>query len=284
MLLILGLGAFDLTSAQDLDNVTLNGRVLDQNAAVLPGSTIAVVAVKTGVTRLTKTDGAGRYRFTQLEPGAYTLSVSAAGFAPQEKQNINTIAGQNLHFDLTLYPMGAVVDPVLVTSATVPAVDTTRSVVGGTLTTLEVESLPISTRLPLDSIFAFGGVTEEPLSTRDLAEDRDANQSSAPEEAGSFTIGGGPAYSNNLTIDGLDNNDDRSAQERFQPSVEAVEEVQVITNQFSAEYGRASGGRVNIRTRGGSKDFRGRAFYFFKDESLNANSTGLKLSGEGNTY
>ena len=170
---------------------------------------------------------------------------------------------------------------MIVTSASLPLIDTTRSVVGGTLIAHELESLPLVARSPLDSIFILGGVTEEPLSTRDLAEDRGTTQNSPPEEAGSFSIGGGPAYSNNLTIDGLDNNDDRSAQERFQPSIEAVAEVQVITNQFSAEYGRASGGRVNILTRGGSKDFRGRAFYFFKDESLNANtfrnnSLGLK--------
>ena len=78
--------------------------------------------------------------------------------------------------------------------------------------------------------------------------------------------------SNNLTIDGLDNNDDRLAQERFQPSIDAIAEVQVITNQFSAEYGRASGGRVNIRTRGGSKKFRGRAYFFYRDSDFNANT------------
>src|SRR6185369_16814014 len=87
-----------------------------------------------------------------------------------------------------------------------------------------------------------------------------------------FSLAGAPAYSNNLTIDGLDNNDDRAARERFQPSLEAVAEVQVITNQFSAEYGRASGGRVNLRTRSGSKQFHGRGFYFFRDEALNANT------------
>ena len=278
---ILILGAFNSPAAQDLDNVTISGRVFDQNAAVITGSSVFAIALRTGLSRGTITDDYGRYRFSKLEPGAYILSVAAAGFAKQELQNITTIAGQNLQLDITLHLEVAGVEPVTVTSVAAPILDTTRSVVGGTLTTLEVESLPISTRSALDSIFAIAGVTEEPLSTRDLAEDRNANQSSAPEEAGSFSIGGGPAYSNNLTIDGLDNNDDRSAQERFQPSIEAVGEVQVITNQFSAEYGRASGGRVNILTRGGSRDFRGRAFYFFKDESLNANtfrnnSLGLK--------
>ena len=106
---------------------------------------------------------------------------------------------------------------------------------------------------------------------RDLAEDRQSNPATAPEEAGSFAVAGGPAYSNNLTIDGLDNNDDRAASERFQPSMEAVEEVQVITNQFSAEYGRASGGRINIKTRGGAQQLRGRAFFFFTDEALMRN-------------
>ena len=110
------------------------------------------------------------------------------------------------------------------------------------------------------------------MSTRDLAEDRNTSHANTPEEAGTFSLAGAPAYSNNLTIDGLDNNDDRAARERFQPSLEAIAEVQVITNQFSAEYGRASGGRVNLRTRGGSQQFHGRGFYFFRDESLNANT------------
>ena len=132
--------------------------------------------------------------------------------------------------------------------------------------------MPIATRSVLDLLFTLPGVTEEPLSTRDLAEDRNINHANTPEEAGTFSLAGAPAYSNNLTIDGLDNNDDRAARERFQPSLEAVAEVQVITNQFSAEYGRASGGRVNLRTRSGSKQFHGRGFYFFRDEALNANT------------
>src|SRR5207247_9021582 len=145
-----------------------------------------------------------------------------------------------------------------------------RKVVGGTLTTPEVESLPVVTRSPLDLIFTLPGVSEEALSTRDLAEDRNASVTSSPEEAGNFSLSGGPAYSNNITIDGLDNNDDRAARERFTPSMEALEEVQLIRNQFAAEYGRASGGRLNLRTRGGASKFRGRAFYFFRDESLTA--------------
>jgi hypothetical protein len=266
--------------AQDLDTVTITGRITDQNGAIIPGATVAARLSRTGVSRTINSDDAGRYRLTQLEPGVYSLRFSSAGFASQEKTELTVIAGQNVQLDIVMAPQGIVVDPVVVTAAGAPTVDTTRTVVGGTITAHEVEALPVFSRSPLDLIFTLPGVTEEPLSTRDLAEDR-ANSAGTPEEAGSFSLSGGPASSNNITIDGLDNNDDRSARERFQPSMEAIDEVQVITNQFSAEYGRASGGRINLRTRSGAKDFHGRGFFFFRDEALDANtfknnSLGLK--------
>jgi hypothetical protein len=266
-------------SAQDLDNVTLTGRVLDQNGAVIPRATIEAILLKTGAIRKTLTDDEGRYGIIQLEPGVYNLRASFAGFAPQEKKELTFIAGKNVQLELTLVPEGVTVDPVTVTADDTPAVDTTRTVVGGTVTTVEVESLPVNSRSPLDLIFTLPGVSEEALSTRELAEDRNSSAANTPEESGTFSLAGGPAYSNNITIDGLDNNDDRAARERFQPSIEAVEEVQIITNQFSAEYGRASGGRINIRTRGGSNQYRGRAFYFFRDDYLNANSSNNKAQG-----
>ncbi|HKY30697.1 MAG TPA: carboxypeptidase regulatory-like domain-containing protein [Pyrinomonadaceae bacterium] len=259
-------------AAQDLDNVTITGRVTDQNGAVIAGATVTAILVKTGLARSTLTDSEGRYRILKLEPGLFLLRTFADGFATDEKQDITTIAGQTMRLETTLYPSGVTAEQVVIGTKDIPPIDTTRTVVGGTVTTHEIDSLPIQSRSPLDLIFTLAGVTEEPLSTRDLAEDREADHADAPEEAGVFTLAGGPAYSNNITIDGLDNNDDRAARERFQPSLAAVEEVQVITNQFSAEYGRASGGRVNLRTRGGSKSFRGQAFYFFRDEALNANT------------
>ncbi len=264
-------------AAQDLDNVTITGRVSDQNGAIIPRATIEVVLVKTGATRTTVTDDEGRYHIIQLEAGTYIVRATSTGFAPLEKTELSFIAGKNVQFDFTLLPQGVIADPVVVTATDTPAVDTTRTVVGGTVTTHEVESLPVATRSPLDLIFTLPGVSEEALSTRDLAEDRNTSVANTPEEAGTFSLSGGPAYSNNITIDGLDNNDDRAARERFQPSIEAVEEVQIITNQFSAEYGRASGGRINIRTRGGSNKYYGRAFYFFRNDFFNANALLLKL-------
>ena len=273
-LLAIFLFTFNLQNitGQDLDTVAISGRVSDQNGSVIAGAEIQATLIKTGLSRKTTTDTTGRYRLIQLEPGNYQIQISAPGFATQHIQNITTVSSQSLQFDATLIPSTIVVEPVVVTTAETPAIDTKRTVTGATLNLTDTKSFPLVTRSVLDLVFTLPGVTEEPLSTRDLAEDSNTNPANTPEEAGIFSLAGAPAYSNNLTIDGLDNNDDRAARERFQPSLEAIAEVQVITNQFSAEYGRASGGRVNLRTRSGSKDFHGSAFHFFRDEALDANT------------
>jgi hypothetical protein len=264
------------TYAQDLDDVTISGQVTDQTGALVPGATVTVVFAATNAARTISTDAAGRYRLVELAPGAYNITATSPGFAAVAHNNLTTIAGQHLRLDFVLLPAGVTAEQTVLAEADAGTLDTTRTVVGHTITRAEAESLPVATRAPLDLVFTLPGVTEEPLSTRDLAEDRARSTRTTPEEAGTFALAGGAAYSNNFTIDGLDNNDDRAARERFQPSLEAVAEVQVITNQFAAEYGRAAGGRVNLRTRAGTKDLRGRLFYFFKDEALNADALLLK--------
>jgi outer membrane receptor protein involved in Fe transport len=257
--------------AQDLDNVTISGKITDQNGAVIPGATIIATLVATRAERIVVADTDGNYKLIQLPPGVYNVKASFTNFAPEEKTNLSTIAAQNIQLNFMLKPAGVSAETVIVSAADTAQIDTTRTIVGGTVTTREVDSLPNNSRSPIDLIFTLGGVSEEALSTRDLASDRTSSRTT-PEEAGTFSISGAPAYSNNITIDGLDNNDDRAARERFTPSLEAVEEVQLIRNQFAAEYGRASGGRLNLRTRSGASTFHGRAFDFFRDEALDANT------------
>jgi len=150
---------------------------------------------------------------------------------------------------------------LVVSAAEASLVDTTRTVVAARLTTREIESLPVNSRSPLDLIFTLGGVSEEPLSTRDLAQDRTSSRST-PEEAGIFSLSGGTAYSNNITIDAWITTRPRDARALHATRSKAIDEVQIIRNQFAAEYGRASGGRVNLRTRGGSNKFHGRGYSF----------------------
>ena len=275
VLLIIAFFAFAAVpaSSQDLDDVTIAGRVTDSNKQAIGGASVTVTHFDSGIARTGTTDMDGRFRFIELRPGIYRVKVESAGFAAQEKTDLQTVSGQNVQLDFTLLPAGVKAETTVTAGAEdTPPVDTTRTIVGGTITEREIEELPNNSRNPLELVLTLGGTTEEQLSTSGLAEDRNASPSTAPLEQGNFSLSGGTAYSNNITIDGLDNNDDRSSRERFQPSLESVAEVQVIQNQFSSEYGRASGGRINLRTRAGTNRFRGRFFMFFRDDNLNANS------------
>src|SRR2546425_7983940 len=191
LMMILYLGSPSL--AQDLDNVTISGKVTDQNGAVIPGATVTATLVATKVERTVVADGDGNYKLIQLAPGVYNIKASFTGFAAEEKTNLTTIAAQNVQLDFILKPAGVTAEAVVVSAADAAKVDTTRTVVGGTVTTREIEALPVASRSPLDLIFTLGGVSEEPLSTRDLADARNAR--STPEEAGSFSLSGGTAYS-----------------------------------------------------------------------------------------
>jgi hypothetical protein len=266
---ILSLAAF----AQDLDNVTINGKITDANGLPVVGAKVTATMTETGDKRDVTTDEDGHYRIVNLKPGTYKISAVNSGFAIATTEPIKTISGQTLDQNFTLVPASVTAETtVTVTEDDGPPVDTTRITVGGTITERDVEEIPNPGRNALDLVLTLGGTSEEQLSTNGLADDRGQVARDAPLEQGNFSISGGTAYSNNLTVDGLDNNDDRSSRDRFQPSLEAIAEVQVISNQFSAEYGRASGGRINIRTRAGGNKYRGRAFMFFRDESLNANT------------
>ncbi|HEY8560985.1 MAG TPA: carboxypeptidase regulatory-like domain-containing protein [Pyrinomonadaceae bacterium] len=279
-LLLIFVPVFSLTiGAQDLDDVSIGGKVFDSNRASIAGATVTATFIATGDERTVTADAEGRYRFVELPPGTYAVKASMTGFAAQEKTDLVTVGGQNVRLDFDLAPAAVAAEQIVaIESDDAPAVDPSRTIVGGTITERELEELPNNTRNPLDLVLILGGVSEEALSTRDLAEDRNTNHRSTPFEQGNFSLSGGAAYSNNITIDGLDNNDDRSSRDRFQPPIDSIAEVQVITNQFSAEYGRASGGRINLRTKAGANEFRGRAFMYFRDDNLNSNTWYNKLT------
>ncbi len=270
---------FSLTFAQDLDDVIINGKVTDANGAIVVGATITAIQIDQKVERSAITDTNGRFIIIELSPGKYSVRVYTKGFGVETRTDLDTISGQTIRLDFSLVPANVRAEQtVSIDDIDAPAIDTTRTVVGGTVTAREIEELPNTSNDVLDLVYSLGGTSEEPFSIRNLAGDDRIGEGSARDQpsevfgAGNISLAGGAAYSTNITIDGLDNNDDTSAEERFQPPIDSVAEIQVITNQFSAEYGRASGGRINIRTKAGAKKFRGRFFTFFKDDSLNANT------------
>jgi hypothetical protein len=259
-------------SADDLDHISVEGVITDAAQQRIVNAKITIKSVATTQERNVTSNGEGHYRFTSLLPGAYELRIEVNGFRTVQF-NFTASAGTKVRRDFKL-EIAALAEQIIVESATEQVlIDTSRTVVGGTITARQIDDLPTESRNINDLIFTLPGVAPPAFDDRQLAEgDTKDRFRTSPEEAGVFALNGGTPFSNNLTIEGLDNNDDRGARERFTPSVDAVEEFQVITNQFSAEYGRAAGGRINLRLRSGGNKYRGRAFYYFRDEALNANT------------
>ena len=124
---------------------------------------LARSAMTTAAERAAVTDDEGRYRLVELAPGAYALRAERAGFAAQERREVQTNAGQTVRLDFTLRPASVAAEQTVVSYADAPLVDTTRTVTGGSVTREEIERLPVFTHTPLDFVFLLGGVTEEPL-------------------------------------------------------------------------------------------------------------------------
>lgn len=186
--------------AQDLDNVTIAGRVADEQGASLYGAQVTVKLLSKNLERRVTADADGRYRIIGLEPGEYSVKASFKNFADEERTNLSMVAGQSVTLDFVLRPAGIRAQQTVSADLDAPAVDTERTVVGGTVTREEAEQLPLASRAPYDLLFTLGGVTEEPLSTRGLAEERDAMTRATPEEAGNFSLSGGAPYSTQLII------------------------------------------------------------------------------------
>lgn len=186
--------AFTLTNySQDLDNVTISGKIVDPNNAPIVGVSVTAILVTTNVERTVVTDDEGRYRIIELEPGIYKVRAAQSGFGTNEKIDLETIAGQNVQLDFALASGDVVVEQTVSIEQDLSTVDTTRTVVGGTITEREIEELPVNSRNALDLVLTLGGTAEEALSVRDLAEDRNQNPNTPPLEQGNslqtFIIG-----------------------------------------------------------------------------------------------
>src|SRR5690606_10328389 len=161
---------------QDLDDVTIMGLIVDRHGSVIPGASVTLTETGTGTSRTGVTDSSGAFRFLEIEPGDYSLIVASPGFGSVERELGSLSAGRELVIEFELSPAAVTADTeVTVESSDVPDVDTTRIVVSSTVESVEIEELPNLDRHPLDLVLTVGGVSEEALSTTDLAEDEDSN-------------------------------------------------------------------------------------------------------------
>src|SRR5687768_7262743 len=256
LLLAARVGAAGASAQTRATSADLSGVVYDPSKAVLPGAAVTVTNTETGVTRTSVTGGGGRYAFLALPPGTYTVRVELAGFAPQVRDNVALMLGSSVDLPLALALAGA--QEQVTVSAEAPLLDLQKTAVASVVSQQQIESLPISGR----NFISFS------LITAGVSTDRTPQQGASATSG--LTFAGQRARSNNITVDGVDNNDAAVGAVRATFSQEAVREFQVLTNSFSAEFGKASGGVVNIVTKSGTNVLSGTLFGYFRDEALNA--------------
>jgi hypothetical protein len=234
----------------------LTGLVKDESSAVVPGARITATNLETNVERVVVTDVAGRFDIQAVPPGSYRVRVELSGFSTHVLEHVDLALGSAAALDVVLH-VASVTEQVTVAAA--PEVfDGPRSVIATVISQQQIATLPINGR----NFISFS------LLTPGVISDRMPLQGASATSGLSFA--GQRARANNITVDGLDNNDETVGAVRATFSQEAVREFQVVTQSASAEFGKASGGTVNIVTRSGTNTPGGTLFGYFRDDALNA--------------
>ncbi len=244
------------------ESASVLGYAKDTSGAAIPNSTITLTNTATGISQTVTTDNEGRYEFPSVLIGQYRVMAEAAGFERVQTEAFTVTTNARQRVDIAM-KAGSVSDTVTVTAAAA-ALETETSSRGQVIGTREVENLPLNGRAYADLVLLAPGVRKSLL----------LNQSASSRE-GSFNVNGQRSAFNNFLLDGLDNNNYGTSNQGFAnqniaPSPDAVNEFRVETNNYSAEYGRASGAVINVSTRRGSNEFHGRAYDYLRNTSLNA--------------
>jgi hypothetical protein len=246
---------------QTVTSATLSGRVEDAGGAVVRGATLIVTNLDTNQTQTATTDNDGRYRFPYLQVGSYKLSVEANGFSPLAKELTLTV-GQALDLPLRLEVAG-VSAQVNITSD-IPMIETVRTQVTETIRPAEINELPLNGRNFLDLALLIPGVSP----TNTGSNQRFAETSAVPGQG--ISIAGQRNLYNSFVVDGVSANDDAADLTGTYYSEEVINQFQVITSGGIAEFGRTSGGIVNIITKSGTNDWRGNLYGFVRNQRFDA--------------
>jgi len=239
-----------LSLAQTGETGTFVGIVTDTEAMPLPGVEITAENIKTGLTQSTVTNERGRYRIERLPRGFYTLTAVMQGFKTTVRKGLELFGGAVTSVNLTM-EIGTLEEEVTVIGVT-PIVETTRSEVSTVMTEKELLSYPQQNRNYLH-----------------LMQYAPGTQPDAPTIGGvGYAINGMRGESNNYMLDGLNNNDmtDNTMETTLLPP-EAIQEFRLVTNNFNAEYGRNTGGILNVVMKSGTNELHGSAWGFFRGDS-----------------
>lgn len=233
----------------------LTGTIADPSGAAIPGARITVKNQATGVEQTVTGTGEGNYTFPTLPPGKYTITVEAAGFRRAITTDVDVRIGTENRRDIAMQT-GALEETVTVTAGTADEVAQTTSQISSSFESRKVEELP--------SNAAGGGIDTLAL----LAPGVVPGFGNVNSNGVTLSVNGNRARSNNFTLDGTDNNDlTIGGPNFFVSNQDSVAEFQVITNNYSAQYGRNQGAVINIVTKGGTNQFHGTGFEFHRNSS-----------------
>src|SRR5215831_12706321 len=250
---------------------TVNGIVTDASDAVIVGARLEIQNLETGLRREAPTNEAGAFSFNLLPVGRYRITATHAGFGASERPELKLDVDQVARIDFKLKP-GSVSESVQVTAAAA-LLDSETSTIGQVISNKNIVELPLNGRNYLNLASLTAG-TAPSVGGRTAAE-------------GGFVAGGQHGYQVNIMVDGLDNNSVASGgplgfeAQGVKPSIDAVGEFRVVTNNLSAEYGGRMGGTVLVNLKSGTNQLHGTAFEFLRNDALDgtnflANRNGVK--------
>jgi len=235
----------------------LTGSVTDPSGAVIPGATVVVRNPSTGFSRTFTTNDSGEFQAIGIPPGTYEVTASAATFKTAKIPGVKLTVGQRagITIPLTVGGADAVVD---VDISSVELIETTKSTVSNTIEQEKIENLPINERSATGFALTLSTVG------------RDNGRPIGPAPTSGINVGGQRGRSTLVQVDGADFTDNSINAARTTVSQEAVQEYQVATNSYAPEFGRATGGIVNVVTKRGTNDFHGNFFGFIRDKNIQA--------------
>jgi hypothetical protein len=261
--LLCGVLLSNIAMHAQLTTADIIGTVYDNSGAVLPNANVSLMKQGTNETRKAQSGSGGQYAFTFLLPGSYSVKVEAQGFTTFTS-TVVVSAGDRARVDAPLQ-VGQTSESVEVVSQS-PLLQTENSTVENTVPEQHVENLPLSTRNLTTLVTLVPGANEgasvDGLNSGQRPDDR--------RQTSSFSVNGQDVELNNEVIDGTDNNERIIGTIGVKPSIDAVQEVNVETNDYTAESGRTPGGLVSVITKSGTNNFHGSLYEFLQNDAFNA--------------
>ena len=243
---------------------SLRGVVSDAKGAVLPGASVTIIDPQNGFSRTVKTNGQGEYQFVQLPPSTYTVTANSTGFAVLQHDKVQLLVNvpSTLNFTLQVHGQAITVE-VTGEGAQVNATDATM---GNAFDTKQIEELPFEGRNPVEMLSLQAGVTYTSPTSGTAINNMTDTRSGA--------VNGGRSDQANITLDGVDNNDQENGfafTGAVRSTLDSIEEFRVTTTNSNADEGRSSGAQVQLVTKSGTNSWHGSAYEFNRSNIGEAN-------------